>query len=156
MTLPKNNDSGAPSNVGGNVSGPAVTFTLDTMLSDHLHPSQTSSQCHGSLCWPLPANTRLIWTLQLPHMSSSLHNNNLGQLLVAKRYIGGRLHDMFQGLGWFCVCKISETMATACAAAADYPCSRSPSVQHWLLVTTAAAAAVQMHDHFLVLHSRAN
>ena len=143
-----------------------VLMLMDDVLLPHvslIHIGVIIHSClrhpHNAMvhyCWQLLANKTLIWTLQIPDISSPLHNNNLGRLLVAKWYIGGRLHDMFQGLGWFSVCKISEIMATACAAATDYPCSRSPSVQHWLLVTTAAAAAVQMHDHFLVLHSSTN
>ena len=84
---------------------------------------------------PLPANTRPTRTPQPPHMSPSLHNNNLVQSMVTKRYTGGRMHGMFQGLGCFCVCKIAETMATACAAASDQPCSSSPpsSADHWVL-----------------------
>ena len=86
-----------------------------------LHLSQRSSQCHGS---PPPAITCKHQTdtnTQPPHMSPSLHNNNLVQSMVTKRYTGGRMHGMFQGFGWFCVSKISETMATACAAATPRP-----------------------------------
>ena len=87
-------------------------------------------------------------------MSPSLHNNNLVQPLVAKRYTGGRLHGMFQELGWFFVCKISDTMATVCVQQLlTIPVAAvRPPVQRCPLVTTDAAVG----DHFLALQIRTN
>ena len=120
---------------------------------DDLYLSQSSSQHHGS---PPPAitgkhqtNTN---TEAAPHVPIP-PQQQLCAALVAKRYTGGRLHGMFQELGWFLSARslilwllcVQQLLIIPVAAA-------RPPVQRCPLVTIAAAVG----DHFLALQIRTN